>query len=246
MAANFHLQFNHVVNGVSNQVKIFNPQANVVYLEFGPEDPSLEIGIRDYPNNKLELSFPSPQDREFWVNSFTTAVDNVSNLTGPITLPDTNIVTSITTTTSTSTTTTTTAAPTTTTTSSTTTTTTSATTTTSTSTTTTLAPPTFSYTFNPVTGTSDFLTIKKNSITILTVTGAGAGSIPVVAGDVMQLIASQAGGRHISYALDVTDPSAILTTTTGSTTSTSTPSLSMPSTTLLAAYTYAVTFNTYP
>ena len=90
--SSFHLEFNRVVNGVANKIMIFNPQQNVVSLDMSPEDANLEIIIRDYPQGRLDLTFPSPQDREFWVNSFADAVDNVSNLTGPILLPDTNIV----------------------------------------------------------------------------------------------------------------------------------------------------------
>ena len=62
MASNFHIEFNRVVNGVPNKIMIFNPQNNVVALDFGPEDPGLEIIIRDYPQGRLDLTFPSLQE----------------------------------------------------------------------------------------------------------------------------------------------------------------------------------------
>lgn len=127
------IRFENWVNGTLNSIIIYNPSVNLTYVEYDDVESSLWLGINGYPDNRLEIEFPSPTDLYNFVwadtglnwalttSSSTSTVyigsnQDIDRSDAPPTTTSTTTSTTTTTTLAPTTTTTTTAAPTTTTT----------------------------------------------------------------------------------------------------------------------------------
>jgi hypothetical protein len=56
------IRFENWVNGTLNNIIIYNPSVNLTYVEYDDVESSLWLGINGYPDNRLEIEFPSPTD----------------------------------------------------------------------------------------------------------------------------------------------------------------------------------------